>query len=470
MTEDSILSTIKGWPITRGFLKHPLVYMALLGLIIRIVLGLFLTYNFDVSHWATVIENIRSGNGLYELDGYYYSPPWGYILAFISSIGDVLGVGDFGARVSDALSVEQFTEWHFTATLTTLSFNILVKTPLFICDLVVAYVIRWIILERTKDIKKANYGFGIWLMCPLVIVISSINGMFDTISVLMVLLCVVFLMKDNCFMAGAMFGLAVLTKFFPIFLVFMLIAYVLAKHKDDGMAIRKLGASLVGAGLMMLIILLPNILDGNVMEAFSFITNRASSGLDSGLGILDRYGTILAYAAFVLASIWISFIFYKGNDRKGTLDHRFMVFLFVNLAVLFLYPSTPQYILLLLPFLIYLAMTMDRRFWLSFVMISFGSAMFALSCNFTLLLSFGAFTDIISVGTLIPLIDVFQIPMLMGMSWMEMIYYLGGITQYLATVYIFYVLYDMRKGQNQGKHSKCDLSDTADQQNGLNLK
>lgn len=463
MTEDSITSTIKDWSITRGFLKHPLVYLALLGLIIRIVLGLLLTYNFDVSHWATVMENIRSGNGLYELDGYYYSPPWGYILAFISSIGDLLGVGDFGARVLDALSVEQFTEWHFTATLTTLSFNILVKMPLFICDIAVAYVIRWIVLERTEDIKKANYGFAIWIMCPLVIVISSINGMFDTISVLMVLLCVVFLMKDNCFMAGMMFGLAVLTKFFPIFLIFMLIAYVLVKHKDDGMAIKKLGVSLIGAVLIILIVLLPNILDGNVLEAFSFITNRASSGLDSGLGVFDRYGTILAYVAFILASIWISFAFYKGKFGKGPLDHRFMLFLFVNLAVLFLYPSTPQYILLLLPFLIYLAITVDRRFWLSFVMIAFGSTMFAISCNFTLLLSLGAFTDIISVGTLMPLIDVFQIPMFMGMSWMEMIYYLGGITQYLATIYIFYVLYDRRRTQQRGKHSKCDVPDTVDQ-------
>ncbi len=456
MTEDVVVvnGSRERSPIVRGFLKHPLFWATIIGMSVRIILGILLTYNFDVTHWAQVIENIRSGNGLYELDGYYYTPPWGYMLAFMYSVWDFIGIGDFGARILDALSVEQYTDWHITATLTTISFNMLVKIPLFLCDIAVAYVIRWIVLQRTNDKKKANYAYILWFLCPLVIVISSVNGMFDTFSVLMVLLCVVFLMKDKCFMAGTMFGLAALTKFFPIFFVFILVAYIMARHKEDGTAFRKLGMAMFGAFLISLIILLPNIIEGTVADAFSFLINRADSGLGAGLGAIETYGTMLVYVIFIIISILISVRLYRGRKENESLDHRFMFFLFLNTAVLFLYPSTPQYVLLLLPFLIYAAITVDRRFRWPFVLLSIGSTIFALSCNFMLLLSAGAFTDITTVDALIPLIDMFQQPILFGMNGMDILYYFGGILQYLATVYIFYLLYKIRKEKQSGGQSK----------------
>jgi len=434
-----------GSVLIKGFLKHPLLWMTAIGLLIRIIVGIFLTYNFDVSHWALVIENIRSGNNLYELDGYYYTPPWGYVLAFLSSIGDLVGVGDLGARVLDALSVESYTEWHITATLTTIPFNMLIKVPLFLCDIAVAYVIRWIVLRVTDDKRKANIAYILWLLCPLVIAVSSAVGMFDTILVLTVLLSVVFLMKESYFLAGTMFGLAVLIKFFPVFFIFLFVAYIIAKHRDDGTMFKNLGLAVAGALTITVVLLLPNILEGSVGETISFLTTRVGSGVGAGLGSIESYGTMLAYIAFLVVSIYIACCMYRGREEGESLDRKFMFLMLVNTTVLFLYPSTPQYILLLLPFVICAMMAVDGRFKIPFIMFAIGSAVFALSSNFMFLLSFSAFTDMLSIESLMPLIDMFQEPLISDINAMKIMYFAGGITQYAATIYVLILVYKMRK-------------------------
>ena len=425
--------------IVKGFLKHPLIWVTVIGLLIRVILGFFMTFSFDFSHWALVVENVRSGNGLYNLDGYYYTPVWGYLLSFISSIGDLIGVGDLGAKIVDVLLIAENSDGHVTATLTTLSFNMLVKIPLFICDIAVAYLIRWLILWRTKDKKKANWAYVLWFLCPLVIVVSSVNGMFDNFSVLMILLSVVLLIKNKYFLAGTMFGMAVLTKFFPAFFIFIFVAYILAKHKDDGTVIKNLGAAALGAAMISLVILLPNILEGNVTEAFSFLTSRADSGMGLGWGVIESYGTMLAYAAFLVVSAYIALCMYKEKRIRGPLDQRFMFFMFLNTAVLFLYPSTPQYILLLLPFLIYAFLTADKRFKKPLIMLSVGATVFSLSTTFMLLLSAGAFSGMFTVDQLSPLIDMTLQPIVFGINFMHLMY-IGGVVQYIATIYIFILI------------------------------
>jgi Predicted integral membrane protein len=457
--EMSVEESNSGSFLVRGFLKHPLIWVTAIGLLIRVILGFFLTFSFDFSHWALVIENVRSGNGLYNLDGYYYTPVWGYLLSFVSSIGDLIGVGDLGARVVDALLIAENSDRHVTATLTTLSFNMLVKTPLFLCDIAVAYVIRWLILWRTKDKKKANWAYVLWFLCPLVIVVSSVNGMFDNFSVLMILLSMVFLIKNKYFLAGTMFGMAVLTKFFPAFFIFIFIAYIMAKHKGDGTAIKNLGYAALGAVLITFVILLPNILGGTVMEAFSFLTSRADSGMGLGLGAIESYGTILAYAAFLVISMYIAVCMYKEKEIRGPLDYRFMFFMLLNTAVLFLYPSTPQYILLLLPFLIYAFLTADIRFKRPLIMLSVGATVFSLSTSFMLLLSAGAFSGMFTVEQLSPLIDLTLQPIVFGINFMNLMY-IGGVVQYIATIYVFILIRKMSKEGNPENPFESFVSDT----------
>ncbi len=69
-----------------GFLCRRILLFVVMGLAVRLVVGCVLTYTFDVTSWARIITNFETGNGLYGLDGYNYSPPWGYVLGTFSVI------------------------------------------------------------------------------------------------------------------------------------------------------------------------------------------------------------------------------------------------------------------------------------------------------------------------------------------------------------------------------------------------
>jgi uncharacterized membrane protein len=419
--------------------RHPILFIVILGMALRLILGVFLTYNFDVSHWAQIVENIRSGNGLYELDGYYYTPPWGYMLAFFSAIGDMLGVGDLGTRFLEALAVEDYHGWHISATVTSISFNLLEKVPIFLADLGVAYVIRSLVIDRTGDAAKGTKAFALWFLCPLTIIVGANLGMFDGICALLILLCIMFLRRDRCFFAGVLFSAAVLLKFFPAFFLFVLVAYVLVRHRGDGKGARKVLEAIAGATLMLLVIMLPNIIEGNVTDTIAFLTNRAGSGLGAGFGVLEAYGTMAAYLGFLVISALLGYRFWKVGEGSN-LDDRFMLFMFFNALLIFLYPSTPQYILVLLPFLIYHMVVRDTGFKLQYAVLTFGSTMFALSSNAMLFLSAAA-AGLVSIDWVMPLADAFQQSLFLGITGMDILYFGGGVIQYIATVMMVIGLY-----------------------------
>ncbi|MBQ7979934.1 MAG: hypothetical protein IJ248_09340, partial [Candidatus Methanomethylophilaceae archaeon] len=68
---------------TRMMCKGMLIVISV-GLIARAALGYLLEFNNDVTAWAMTIGNFEAGDGLYEMDGYYYPPVWGYRLGLFS--------------------------------------------------------------------------------------------------------------------------------------------------------------------------------------------------------------------------------------------------------------------------------------------------------------------------------------------------------------------------------------------------
>ena len=64
--------------------RHPLATLFVIALAVRLIIMPLVSHDFDIYHWALVIENIQTGDELYGLDGYYYTPTWGYVLAFFS--------------------------------------------------------------------------------------------------------------------------------------------------------------------------------------------------------------------------------------------------------------------------------------------------------------------------------------------------------------------------------------------------
>ena len=113
--------------------------------------------------------------------------------------------------------------------------------------------------------------------------------MFDTVSATVTLLCVAMVLRNHYFMAGMMLGAATLLKLFPGFLIFVLAAYVLARHRDDGTSTRRLMEAASGAVVSVIILLLPQILSGDLSSAFAFLTERSGNMGTSIDGIRDAH-------------------------------------------------------------------------------------------------------------------------------------------------------------------------------------
>lgn len=425
-------------PFPKVVRDHPLITIAVIGIVMRLLIMPFFTTAYDSNFWALIIRNFESGDGLYGLEGYYYTPIWGYFLGFWTLIQEsFLSIDILGARIPEVLAINSFTDWFFTSTITTVSFNFWVKIPFVISDLVMSWLLFWIIKEKTGDQKKAILGFGLCFLCPLTVCITSVSGMFDTFSVVMTLLCVILVYRGKYFFGGAMFSMAVLTKFFPAFLIFILVAYIIKKHRSDGLAMRNFLMLAAGMVISFVILMLPQILDGTVIESFSFISNRAGDGgvSDSVIDFIMSKRAVIMYLIVILLSFVLAVRMYRKDDSPDLFKYCFIVSAFV-----FLYPPAPQYLVLLIPFLVYYLLIYNPKMRVSWLIISVGSVIFVMAGNAALLLSAGVYTDVISIDFVMDMVYAFQTPVA-GTSWMGILYYVGGFIQYAGILSIFWYLY-----------------------------
>ena len=305
------------------FLKRPMLTIILIGLIIRAVLIPIFTYNYDISFWATTIQHLQSGNGLYGLQGYYYTPVWGYILSFLGLIGNfIFGITPYGV-IADDLLLSLGADWEFYGVMTvTPEFSILIKSLLSIFDLISAYLIYTIVKKFGHSDRKATMAFGLWFLCPIVLYTSAVHGTFDNISVTFMLLSLILAMDRKYILAGASFSIAALTKFFPAYLAFMLLAYVLKKNKDKTSKIKAVIYASVGLLVTTLIILLPQIMTGYTSEAFGFVFDRVSSAkydADSLWDVISTNGitiVILLQPVIFGILIFLAHKAYKSDESK----------------------------------------------------------------------------------------------------------------------------------------------------------
>lgn len=412
-----------------------LVLILVIGLLVRIVVGTLFTYGYDVYHWALVMSNLSSGNGLYGLAGYFYTPVWGYILSFFNMCQQsFLTLGDTAYRVVEALGFEAY-DGYISANTTSMVFAFWIKLPLYLVDLLVAYLIFRTVLDITCDRRKACFGFILWIFNPLVICSPAVQGMFDNITALLTILCFLGLRKRMYLLAGAMLGLATLLKLFPFFLLPLAVAYVIVRENRDlrrGLAMVLRAA--VGFILVLAIVFIPQLMDGTIVDCFSFVFERASSGNDS-LHRLMSFGSVLAYVLIIIGSCVIAVAFYRTAGKD--LDRELLTAVLVNLTLVFLYPPTPQYLVLLIPFLAVYVSTVNRSFLRPLIVISIAAAGYMLANNFTLLLTLAHDTGIISVDTVISLSDSFQ------PFWFA-VYYAFGVIQSLGVFYLAYLEYKCR--------------------------
>jgi hypothetical protein len=188
-----------------------LLFFLFLGGMLRIWLS-YSTGGFDIRCWFDSVKILSSSNFLefyrfaYPKPAEYeYPPVWMLILRIV---GSGYQLGWYSSELSPV-------------------FRFLVKFPIIVSDMLVSLVIFLQIKRWTSDEVSALVPAIIWFFNPFVIYVSSIQGMFDSICVLFLLLTVYSLEEDSYVKGGLWFGLALLTKQYaylavpPLFAVFL---------------------------------------------------------------------------------------------------------------------------------------------------------------------------------------------------------------------------------------------------------
>ena len=319
-----------------GFLwKISLVIVV--GLAIRYVLGLFFTYPTDVNYWVIVSENFFSNEGLYGLPGYYYTPVWGYMLAILTWIAGTMGI-PLGEYVPDLVRDGILMDWN--SAMPSLEYAMLIKTFLFIMDLLVAFVL-YRIGCHVYDQRRAFMMFSVWFLCPFTIIISSIRMMFENVEILFLLLSILMMLQRRPGISGVMMGVSLLVKPYGLFLGLLMIGFAYAQSGSSRYTLRYLIMTLLTGVLIML----PVFISGNFEEAMIWLSSR-SSGAGSGSGYNV---TLYLMPALVLLSLLGAFIFARFRiDDFSSL----VVVSIVITSIMLLVPGNIQYYLLLLPLIL----------------------------------------------------------------------------------------------------------------------
>lgn len=433
-----------------AFLKYPMLTIILIGLIIRAVLIPLFTYNYDIAFWATTIQHLQSGNGLYGLQGYYYTPVWGYILSFLGLIGNfVFGISSYGV-VADDLLLSLGADWEFYGAMTvTPEFSILVKSFLTIFDLIGAYLIYTIVKRFGHSDRKATIAFGLWFLCPIVIYTSAVHGTFDNISVTFMLLSLILAIDRKYLFAGASFSVAALTKFFPAYLAFMLLAYALKKNEDKTSKIKAVACASTGLLVMTLIILIPQITAGYTSEAFGFVFNRVSSiqyDVDSLWDFIATNGMAVVMMLQPLIFgilIFLAYKAYKAEDDKFA--ETFMFMLLLSATTIFLWTPAPTYLMLMIPFLIYIVVTAEtdsqKRYTVPLALIFVTTILYSLTMHsFSIFFQSSVYLEIVPAELILNGFEWLSQAIVPGVTRQTALNIVAGALETLAIYSVFIVL------------------------------
>jgi hypothetical protein len=267
---------------------------------------------------------------------------------------------------------------------------------------------------------------------------SGVQVQFDTLSALFMLLTAIAVYRDRCFLGGMLFSAAFLLKFFPGFCLFVIVAYILAKHRDDGLAKKKLGWAVLGGAVMAVAILMPQALDGTLTDTLSFI-----------LGRVQTYPNVwISLAGYVTMIIAVSGALYFGHrmykSEKEDADRHFFRYLLLALTAAMFLSMAPQYMIVMLPLLILNIVSCDRRLLVPLTVVSLGSFFAALSINnLSLLTSSSMFLGMVSPEWIISGMQSLE-STVFGLTLVFWMNGISNIVEYAGFVMIFVLYFEKR--------------------------
>lgn len=403
----------------------------LLGLLIRILLIPF-SLVYDSNYWTLVVRSISSGHGLYEMDVYYYTPVWGYILGFVSGIQNfILNMGDVSSLIPELMPCIGMGNFYRPIAVNII-FLLELKVILTISDLILSILVYDLVKEKTNDEKKSTIAFLFVFLCPVILLSSSIIVMPDTISAMFTMMTIFAIRKKKMFSAGVFYSIAVWIKFFPISIALLLISYIFILNKDNIKgAVLKLITALGGFFICSLVIFMPQIQNGELIRCFHFLYGRINF-----LSYLSITQIILLIGMMTIICI----VFYVVGKRMyrspKPVDDMLMEYSLVVVGLCMIFYLNTQYVVHMIPFLVYCMSVVDRRkyriIWIG-LSIS-GLCLTMAASNAIMLNSLVEYTGLISIDTVLSLSNFLNCDETLGISITE------GINHVFNPILKFFVV------------------------------
>lgn len=356
-----------------------------IGLLARLVLAPYTSWNLDVAVWFHTSLAGFHGLQLYDRPGFSYPPVWGYFLQILGSLIRLAGFGpNFFGVENPAFSSASSATADFTNFVTSPAFNLLFKGVLFGFDLVTALLIYRFVMHVTGDPQRASLGLTAWFLNPFVIYESAVHGALDTLVGFAVLSTIVLVVNGRQFWAGGAWAFGILTKLSPVVLAPLLL---IAISVEPGLGstrhrLGQIGLFAYGAGIATVFILAPVAVLGSIQTMYHNVFARSVEPVTIGglslagirhLGPLSGLliwafdnTTVVIRASFIAQAIAIlawsgwTAVVVRRDPIFGLLSGSVGALTSVEL----LSPiANPQYVLWWLPALTVLVFVTGRGYW-----------------------------------------------------------------------------------------------------------
>ena len=177
-------------PIAKPYLALTIILMA--AFVLRLILSLlFYGHPTDLNCFMAWGSMVLDGPAKFYTSGSFadYPPGYMYLCGALAWICKVLGIS-YG---SDAMAF-------------------LFKLPSTIADLIGTYLLYRIATKQGLSERGALHLAALFALCPVLLFVSGAWGQIDSLLALLLLLVIWLLQKDRRILAGAVYGLAILTK------------------------------------------------------------------------------------------------------------------------------------------------------------------------------------------------------------------------------------------------------------------
>jgi hypothetical protein len=214
-----------------------IVLIAILGLAIRFALAPFTAHPFDVYFWYSLSTQIVSGKSMASL-GIGYLPMLYYTLVPVAYSYSHLSIF-FNIHPTSVATLPKLVQSAIGWTVGNVSvpvltdplFNLLVKIPFIIADFFSGVIIYKIAKTQFGE-TVAHRAFLVWFLNPMLIWVSAVWGMYDSLPAFFALLATYLALKNKYALSAASLAVAIGYKIYPILLLVPLTVYIYRKERS----------------------------------------------------------------------------------------------------------------------------------------------------------------------------------------------------------------------------------------------